>query len=243
MHLNALRRNSRKIAEGPSDVLSARLCTFLNPYSYFLLRSHGSVLEKFDVIGVDGFSLCVILRWMGVCNTPRLSFDMTSIARDVLRHAERKGKSVFLVGTTRDHLDVATKSILERFPQLKFCGTHHGYFNQEEEQSLIDSIIKTRADIVICGMGAIKQERFLAALAGRGWDGQGYSCGGFIHQIAKGGLEYYPSWINRWNLRWLFRIFDEPRLLKRYFLLYPIAMLILMKDAAGLRVSRRSENS
>jgi exopolysaccharide biosynthesis WecB/TagA/CpsF family protein len=231
LSINILSRNGMKFAIDRQDVLSARLCTFLNPYSYLMLRAHSQVLDKFDVIGVDGISLCFFLRWAGVCDTPRLSFDMTSVAIDVFRYAEATNRRVFMVGSTRRCLDIATQHITQRFPRIRFCGTSHGFLDKAAEQTLIAEILHADADIVICGMGAVRQEQFLGALMASGWQGQGYSCGGFIHQIAKGKLDYYPNWINRFNLRWFFRMLDEPKLVKRYLIQYPIALFLLAKDA------------
>jgi len=237
-YLNILRKSEKKFAISKGDVVAASLCTFLNPYSYLMLRAHSQVLENFDVIGVDGFSLAVFLRLAGVCNSPRVSFDMTSVAMDVFKYAEATGRTVFLVGSTQENLDTAVQHILARFPALKFCGASHGFFDDEGEAALIAGINWIGADIVICGMGAVKQEKFLAALNVSGWQGKGYSCGGFIHQIAKGSLDYYPQWMNRLNLRWIFRILDEPKLLKRYFIDYPIAIGLLLRDAVNYHILR-----
>jgi N-acetylglucosaminyldiphosphoundecaprenol N-acetyl-beta-D-mannosaminyltransferase len=233
---NILLRNTDKLAKNARDVLSARLCTFVNPYSYWRLRTESWLLDDFDVIAVDGASLCSFLRGTGIRDVERLSFDMTSIAGQVFEKAESAGETIFLVGAGPSEIEKAVETIKKRYGKLKICGYHHGYFDSEAEWKLFDRIFEISADIVICGMGAINQERFLSRLVRSGWAGQGYSCGGFIHQIAKGGLDYYPGWIDRWNLRWLFRLTDEPKLVRRYFLQYPVAFLTLLKDAMLFRL-------
>jgi exopolysaccharide biosynthesis WecB/TagA/CpsF family protein len=229
---NILSKNRSKFAGGQGEILSARLCTFLNPYSYWILRSRrDDILDRFDVIGVDGMLLCAFLRWTGIAHVPRLSFDMTSIARDVFEMAQNSNRRVFLIGANAGEIEVAIRKIKLRYSKLHCAGFHHGYFSEDERSSIFDQIISAGADIVVCGMGAPKQEEFLRSLTESGWAGQGYSCGGFIRQIATGDLEYYPKWIDKLNLRWAYRIWDEPKLLKRYFIQYPIAISVFVHDA------------
>ena len=78
-------------------------------------------------------------------------------------------------------------------------------------------------------MGTPKQEEFLLDLSQAGWKGTGYTCGGFLHQTAQ-NIKYYPKWIDLFNLRAIYRIYDEPRLIKRYMLEYPIALIYILSD-------------
>ncbi|MNN73388.1 UDP-Gal:alpha-D-GlcNAc-diphosphoundecaprenol beta-1,4-galactosyltransferase [compost metagenome] len=76
-------------------------------------------------------------------------------------------------------------------------------------------------------MGTPRQEDFLIELQESGWLGVGFTCGGYFDQLnsADGGL-YYPGFIDRYNMRWAYRIYKEPkRLWKRYFVDYPVGML------------------
>ena len=53
---------------------------------------------------------------------------------------------------------------------------------------------------------------------------EGMTCGGFLHQTAN-NIKYYPNWIDRFNLRGFYRMYDEPYLIKRYFVWYPWALI------------------
>lgn len=241
---NILSRNRSKFAGNQKEILSAKLCTFLNPYSYWILRSRrDDILDGFDVIGIDGMLLCTFLRWTRIASVPRLSFDMTSVARDVFEMAQKSNLRVFLIGADPYEIEVAARKIKLRYGDLNCVGFHHGYFVEDERTSIFNRIMSVGADIVVCGMGAPKQEEFLRSLAKCGWTGQGYSCGGFIRQIANGELDYYPKWIDKLNLRWAYRIWDEPKLLKRYFIQYPIAIASFVRDALYVNSLKRSREA
>ena len=57
-----------------------------------------------------------------------------------------------------------------------------------------------------------------------GYQGVGFTCGGFIHQTSKNEIDYYPAWVDKTNLRFVYRMWKEPHTRKRYVmagLLFP----------------------
>ena len=82
-------------------------------------------------------------------------------------------------------------------------------------------------NIVIAGMGSPLQEHFLISLRKKGWGGLGFTCGAFIKQTAK-NINYYPKVFDKFHFRWLYRLFDEPKLFGRYFFEYPKVLLELI---------------
>ena len=204
-----------------------KITTFLNPFSYLLARKQGGLFSNFN-IEIDGILLVLILRIFG-CHFSRKSFDMTSLARMVFNKAISESKTVYLIGTKPELIDQAVKNIREKFVDLNICGFRDGYFAVEEKKEILNNIIKIDPDYVICGMGTPKQEEFLLDLSQAGWNGTGYTCGGFLHQTAQ-NIKYYPKWIDLFNLRAFYRIYDEPRLIKRYMLEYPIAIMYILYD-------------
>jgi exopolysaccharide biosynthesis WecB/TagA/CpsF family protein len=196
------------------------LITFLNPYSYILARQNKELFENFN-IKIDGILLVKILNLFGFKNVCRESFDMTSLAPIVFENAIKEKKSLYIIGTKPQIIDEAIKNIKNLYPELNIIGYRDGYFNNDEDRDkTLRKIKELNPDIVICGMGTPLQEKFLVDLKNMGWKGIGYTCGGFLHQTAT-NINYYPKWIDKLNLRWLYRIYDEPKLFKRYFFEYP----------------------
>lgn len=209
------------------------LYTFLNPYSYIMARSDLHLFSRFDRIFFDGVAILKLFSFFGIAKSRRMSFDMTSLAPGVLSCCAREGRSVYFIGSTSEEIAQAVKVFQSAFPGLKVAGYRHGYFQDEEELQAAQSAIRDLdPDVVIAGLGTPLQERFLVGLRGEGWLGTGFTCGGFFHQTAKKGTQYYPTWVNKLHLRWVFRIYDEPKLVKRYFLQYPYFLLVFMYDLA-----------
>jgi exopolysaccharide biosynthesis WecB/TagA/CpsF family protein len=195
-----------------------KLSTFLNPYSYLIARRNKELFEKFN-IKIDGILLVKVLDLFGFRDIKRESFDMTSLAPIVFDEAIKSNNSIYFIGTKAKVIDEAIANIKSSYPDLNIIGYRDGYIN-ECRSEVIEDIKNLNPDIVVCGMGTPLQEQFLLDLQNTGWDGIGYTCGGFLHQTAR-NIQYYPKWVDKYNIRWIYRIYDEPVLFKRYFVEYP----------------------
>ena len=100
-------------------------------------------------------------------------------------------KSIYFIGTKPKIIDKAIENIKESYPKLNIVGFRDGFVKDEERKSILESIKQLHPDIVICGMGTPLQEQFLVDLQNSGWNGVGYTCGGFLHQTAE-NIQYYP---------------------------------------------------
>lgn len=205
------------------------LATFLNPYSYLQIRHKLDTLEAFDNIFVDGQLLVIYFKLLGVANVKRVSFDMTSLAPLFFQNAEETNKTICLVGSAEQEISSAMSEILLVYPKLNIVHFRNGYFAKGERDTEMDYIRNLAPDFVVVGLGAPLQEQFLVDLKRKGWMGCGFTCGGFFHQTAA-GINYYPKWVDRANLRWAYRIWDEPKLFKRYFINYPKALVLIFWD-------------
>lgn len=216
------------------------LVTFINPYTYFMLRNRQETLQYISKIAIDGILFVQILKLLGVKNVERISFDYSSIAGEVFDSAVRHKKSVYILGSDTESVNSFVTVIKSRHPGINICGVRHGYFDDSNEfDEVVKQIVILSPDILVCGMGAGLQEHVLAMLRESGWSGQGYTCGGFIHQTAICGGKYYPDWVTKFHLRFLYRIFREPKTLKRYMFVYPRALVLFLYDYAQYVLSKK----
>lgn len=228
----------RLAADARPCLVDSGLVTFINLYSYSRLRPYAKLLASFDKIGVDGISMCWLARSISPEKIERVSFDMTSLAPIVFRNLSNQGKSIYLIGSRNSEISAAKERLAKAFPQLQIAGFRSGHFESEQaRQASIEDIVSIAPDVVLAGMGAPVQEQYLVDLWQAGWRGAGYTCGGFFHQSAQ-KLDYYPTWADRMNLRWAYRMWDEPRLVRRYSMDYPKAATSFLADAIALKINR-----
>lgn len=196
------------------------LTSFVNPYSMLLLQDKYEIARQIDYWHVDGISLVNKLNKSFNTAIKRFSFDDTSIAPLVFRFAKTNQLTIGIVGTKEEFIHSAVSNI-ESKHSIKVTYHRNGYFSANDERSrCIEEIVDRKLDIVICGMGTPYQEQFLIDLKNAGWDGYGFTCGGYLHQVAQ-KENYYPPVFDKLNIRWVYRIIDEPKLFRRYFVDYP----------------------
>ena len=210
----------RQIVESKS-----RIYTFLNPVSYLTALDNKELFSSFDGIFADGSILVKAIKAVYGKSVARRSFDMTSMAPELLQYAEENGKTIYIVASQQKQVEKAVNIFNENYPNLKFVGYRNGYFSSEKEQDdEVRHIVDINPNFLIVGMGVLMQEKFLLKVKNAGYNGIGFTCGGFIHQIAKNEINYYPAWVDRMNLRFIYRMYKEPHTRKRYLqaaLLFP----------------------
>ncbi len=209
------------------EILSVprRIYTFLNPVSYLTALDHRNVFSRFDGIFADGSILVSAVRMCYGKQVTRRSFDMTSLAPELFSFAEKHKKTIYIVASQQEQVEQAIRIFKHRWQGLNFTGYRNGYFNSEKEmEEEAKKIASQQPDFLIVGMGVLVQETFLLKVREAGFQGIGFTCGGFIHQTAKNEIDYYPDWADRMNLRFLYRMYKEKHTRKRYLqaaLLFP----------------------
>lgn len=208
---------------------SGCIYTFLNPVSYLDAVKNKVLFLQFDGIFADGSLLVAAIKALYGVRVARRSFDMTSVAPELFDYARKAGKSLYIVGSKQDQVEMAVSVFCNQYPGLKILGCRNGYFNSKEEQAAeAKHIVEINPDFIIVGMGVIMQEKFLLRVKKAGFKGIGFTCGGFIHQTASNMIDYYPAWIDRMNLRFVYRFIHEPHTRMRYIkagLVFPVRFI------------------
>ena len=111
------------------------------------------------------------------------------------------------------------KSVLEKdYPGIQIVGMYSPPFRPltiEEDRDIVEQINKSNADFIWVGLGAPKQERWMAEHHNRV---RGFMVGvGAGFDYLAGNITRAPEWMQKRNMEWLFRLIQDPkRLLGRY---------------------------
>jgi N-acetylglucosaminyldiphosphoundecaprenol N-acetyl-beta-D-mannosaminyltransferase len=203
----------------PSKTFSetGRIYTCVNPYSYHIVRNNFDLYDRMDGIFVDGMTMCWWIRLLWGRKIPRLSFDMTAMAADLFEELNESKRTIYFVGARQAQLEATLHRIKNVYPNLHVVGFRNGYFsNNEQRQTEIDKIVHISPDFVVVGMGSPRQECFVADLKNAGFKGVAFTCGGFLHQTCE-SINYYPNWVNKYNLRAFYRLYKERGMWSRLF--------------------------
>ena len=116
-----------------------------------------------------------------------------------------------------DH--ILREKITEKYPGAVIAGMYSPPFRSltaDEDAEIVEKINAAKPDFVWVGLGAPKQERWMAAHENRV---QALMLGvGAAFDYEAGNIRRAPAWMQRCNLEWLYRLMQDPkRLFKRYF--------------------------
>lgn len=164
----------------------------------------------------DGGPLSSVGKKRGHTNMERTTGP--SLMGKIFEISAEKGYSHYFYGSTEETLTKLRQALLEKFPNLDIAGMYSPPFRkltEEEDAEIIKNINEANADFVWVGLGAPKQENWMAAHQGK-IDGLMIGVGAGFDYFA-GNIERAPEWMQKSNLEWLYRLLQDPkRLFNRY---------------------------
>lgn len=215
------------------------IVSFINPHAFHLRlqdQAYANTLWHFDVVLPDGIGVSKASEWINQVKVQRQSFDETSLFHPVLNQIDMMEKSVCLIGSKPEIADRAGAKMCGTYKNISYLGSIDGYHSFDE---IVDWVMKLSPDVVIIGMGAPLQESLLLRLKQGGFKGVGFTCGGFFDQFLL-ETRYYPAWIDKLELRWLYRLAKEPgRLWRRYLVEYRTFILDVLSTLAARILGKR----
>ena len=137
---------------------------------------------------------------------------------EIFRLSEKKGYRHYFYGSRQETLDALKVKLAEEYPKMNVVGMYSPPFRpmtEEEDEEAIRNINECNPDFIWIGLGAPKQEKWMAAHDGK-------VCGimlgvGAGFDFHAGTIKRAPLWMQEFCMEWLFRIGQDPkRLFPRY---------------------------
>lgn len=165
----------------------------------------------------DGGPLSVIGRKMGFKEMGRVTGP--DFMGEILKVSVRMNYSHYFYGSTDETLKKLRLRLIEKYGPIQIAGMYSPPFRKlsfEEDEIIINKINQAKADFVWVGLGAPKQEIWMAQHKDK-VNGVMVGVGAAFDYYA-GNIKRAPKWMQRNNLEWIYRLCQEPtRLFGRYF--------------------------
>ena len=209
----------------------------LNPEQIMMARRDTAVrslLERGDLLTIDGVGLAIALRLRGVSGVQRVT------GVDLVEALADGGVPTYLLGGTAGAAEEAARRLAERSPNARIVGSWSGGTprEQDDQQSLV-RIAASGARAVAVAYGAPAQtewiERNRVALEEAGVR-IAIGVGGTLDYHA-GFARRAPSWMRRIGLEWIYRLSAEPWRLRRQLVL-PVFAVLAIREAISVRFGR-----
>ncbi len=156
-----------------------------------------------------------------------------------LYHKDNPDCRIFLLGAKEGVAAKAMKKINSKVGHDIIVGAHSpsfGFENRPEEiDDIVDIVNRSGANVVLVGVGAPKQEKFIMDYKDRMPGVRIWMALGATIDFEAGNIKRAPRWVQRCALEWLYRIYCEPkRMFKRYICDDLVFFWYLLKQILGL---------
>jgi len=183
-----------------------------------------NIINNANLVTPDGIGIVWGGRHLGYDIKERVTG--IDLLHQLCKEAPAEAWKIFLLGSAPGVADKAAQNLTLAYPGLQICGTHHGYFKDEDIPAIIQKIRELDPHILFVSLGAPKQELWIKRYQQELGVPACIGVGGSLDVIA-GQKKRAPGWMIKLNLEWLYRLAAEPSRFQRQLALPKFAALIL----------------
>jgi N-acetylglucosaminyldiphosphoundecaprenol N-acetyl-beta-D-mannosaminyltransferase len=212
--------------QGAAEILSAvknkRPCFLSTPNLNFLCAAQSDPAFRESVINsdlsiADGFPIVVVAKLLGIPITERVSGS--DLIDHLYRHSTDNPVKVFFFGGAPGVGELACKAINHHSAGLQAVGHYAPGFGPVEDMGtpdIIANINQHHADFIIVALGAKKGQAWIESNKDK-INAPIISHLGAVINFFAGTVARAPALAQRFDLEWLWRIYQEPSLWRRYY--------------------------
>lgn len=207
--------------------------TYLNP-NYVVAAEKSprlmAAINEFDLVLADGIGVMLGARILDIPVPRRLSTDRVclGIFSECAKHGTKL--KVFLLGGQAGIAAKAAETLHATYSNVAVVGTYHGWFDSHEDPHVVEMINSSHPDLLLVCLGTPRQQLWVGAHASKLHCPVIMTGGGYLDNLSV-SVAYYPQWVDRAGLNWLWRLCTEPRhVWKRYTLEAAVFSLLLLRQ-------------
>ncbi|WP_293911823.1 WecB/TagA/CpsF family glycosyltransferase [Deinococcus sp.] len=189
-----------------------------------------AVMQRADLVTADGVGIVWAAKQLLDEDVPRApGFDLATGLME--RHGDQL--RVFFLGAKPGVAEIAAQKAHERYGVV-VAGTHHGYFAAHEDQRVAELVGASKPHLLLCGMGAGRQEIFCDIWSKVLGAPVMLGCGGVIDVLA-GTAALAPDWTRKLGVEWVWRVAGDR---KRWGRAPRLARFVALVRSEGRRTQR-----
>lgn len=194
-----------------------------------------NIYRSAAMVAPDGMPLVWLLHRYGYPSAGRICGP--DLMPALFRHSQGRGHRHFLYGSSERTLSLLQNRLGQVFPGATIAGCYsppYRALTPEEEHEVDRAINAAEPDIVWVGLGAPKQDRWMAAHRSALTAPVLIGVGAAFDMLA-GTVNRAPRFLRQTGFEWMFRVVQEPRRLsKRYLKSNSKFAVMLVGDMLGL---------
>lgn len=161
----------------------------------------------------DGIGVVKAANYIGISEIKE-RITGVDISYKLLELANKYSKSIYLLGASKDVIELTVKNINKEYPKVNILGYSDGYVDNKDD--IFKRIKNISPDIVLVALGVPKQELLIAKHYDSFSKGIFVGVGGTFDVIS-GTKKRAPQIIQKLNIEWLYRIIGNKERIKRFY--------------------------
>lgn len=222
--INYIKKTYRGNKESFFKVLENNL---VNNNKMFIVTANPETFMKADSIGEfdkalmkpdttivpDGIGVVKAANYIGISEIKE-RITGVDISYKLLELANKHNKSIYLLGASKDVIELTVKNINKEYPKVNILGYSDGYVDDKDD--IFKQIKNISPDIILVALGVPKQELLIAKHYDSFSKGIFVGVGGTFDVIS-GTKKRAPQIIQKLNIEWLYRIIGNKERIKRFY--------------------------
>ena len=182
------------------------------------------ILKEADMVVPDGIGVVWASKYSEIRLTERVAgYDL---GQNLMAELAGTGETFYFFGGAPGVASTAARKMMRKYAGLKVVGVHNGYFDEKEEKKIIQDINKLSPSILLVGLGAPKQEKWIYDNLRLTGAKVAIGVGGSFDVMA-GNVKRAPKIFRKLGLEWFYRLITQPTRWKRMMRLPKFALTVL----------------
>ncbi|HEB36038.1 hypothetical protein LCGC14_1495770 [marine sediment metagenome] len=212
------------------------------PNAESIIQSHHNrilkdIYNRADILTVDSWVVYYASKLLGSPLQEPVTASRTMFK--FIDHATDKGYTIYLLGAEPCVVNMAVQNLRKKYPKLKIAGWHHGYFDFDKDEEVVNQIKDSKSDVLFVGMSTPLKEKFISKNLKKLNIPVCIGVGGSFDILAE-KCKLAPKWVGKIGLEWFYRLIQEPRRLwTRYLLTNTEFIYLFLKEFIKIKILHR----
>ena len=228
-----------------SSLNKGEFISIFTPNPEIAVKAYGltelsQTINSASLVLPDGIGIVIASR---ILKTP-IKERVTGIdtGEFILSLANKKKLKVYLLGGKKGVIENAAWNISKKYPCLKVCGYHHGYFDRsgKENEQLIRDINTSSPDIIFVCLGFPDQELWISKNCANIPSLKISAALGGSIDVWANNVKRAPKLWQKLGIEWLWRVICSPSRIKRLKYIPIFLKLVINQRSCNRKNNKKS---
>jgi len=182
-----------------------------------------------DIINADGLAVVWAAKFLGKPVKERVAG--IDLMVNLVKNAAQNNQKIYLFGAKENVVSKLADIYTKNYGKDVIAGFRNGYFRKDEENSIMQNIANSGANLLFVAISSPKKENLLYKYREILKDVNFIMGVGGSFDVLTGNVKRAPLWMQKMGMEWFFRLAQEPkRMWKRYLIGNPKFILLVLKE-------------